>query len=125
MILPLYVALAKSHLEYCVYFWSPQYKKDAEELERVQRGLTEIVRGLEAKSYEKQLKELGMSTLKKKAKGRHDSSLQYMKGCHTGEAVEVFSIAPKGKTRTNGWKLYREKSKLEISRNFLTVRAIQ
>lgn len=60
-----------------------------------------------------------MFSLKKsKLRGDMVAVFQYMKGYHREDAIDLFSPAPEGKTRSNGWNLYSGRSKLEPKESF-------
>ena len=85
-----------------------------------------MIRGLETKPYGERLKEVGMFSLeKRRSRGDMIALFKYLKGCHTEEGQDLFSILPECRTRNNGLKLQEARFQLNIRKNFLTVRAVQ
>jgi len=81
---PLYSTLVRPHLQYCIQAWGPQYRKDMELLERVQRRATKMIRGLEYLSYE--VEGTGMVSVEKRRRwGDLIVAFRYLKGTYKQE----------------------------------------
>ncbi|KAK4830432.1 hypothetical protein QYF61_011140 [Mycteria americana] len=81
VILPLCFILMRPHLEYCIQFWSPQYKKNMDLSERLQRRATKMVTGLDHLSCSRKAESTGVvQPGQEEVPGRSYCGLSVLKG---------------------------------------------
>lgn len=119
---PLYKTLVRSMLEYGNTAWSPQYRKEAMELENVQRRATRMIPDLKGKGYSDRLKALDLPTLAfRRLRGDMINTFKYAKRMYSSNLLR-FEASDERITRGHQYKLSKKRSNTAKHQSFFTNR---
>lgn len=125
VILKLYLALVRPHLDYAVQFWSPYFRMDINRLEAIQRRMTKMISGIRNLDYKDRLERLQLHSLeRRRLRGDLIEVFKWVRGFNKGDISKVLIVSDPGITRTNGFKLDKFRFKKEIGRNWFTNRVV-
>jgi hypothetical protein len=124
VIVPLYKSLVRPQLEYCVEAWRPYLKKDISVLEKVQRRATKMIEGMHDLTYEERLRACKLPSLEERGdRGDLIETFKIVKGIDKVPSAKFFTPAAVQR-RGHTAKLFKERSRLELRKNFFSQRVV-
>jgi len=124
----LYTVMVRPHLEYGNVVWHPQFKKDMELLEAVQRRATKMVPGLRNVSYEERLRCMHLpSLLYRQLRGDAIETYKYLHGQYRTNYLSLFYMFDPQSgvaTRCHSLKMQKRDCKSMLRANILGFRIV-
>ena len=125
LIMPLYKAIVRPHLEYFIQAWRPYRKKDIDTLERIQRRATKIIPELRDLSYEERLTKCGLTTLEtRRLRGDQIEVFKILNGNENIDRNMFFSQQKNSRTRVHEVKLVKVQRRLDIRKYSFSQRTV-
>ena len=125
LIIPLYKAIVRPHLEYCIQAWNPHLRKDVDMLEKIQRRATKLIPGLRDLTYEDRFKECGLTTLEtRRLRGDQIEVFKILNGYENIDSNILFEIKESKITRGHNYTLVKKQSRLDVRKYSFSQRTI-
>lgn len=127
IVLPLYKALVRSHLEFASSVWCPYKVKYIEKIEAVQRRVTKLIPGLNVMSYEERLRHLRLPTLVyRRYRGDMIEVYKLVHKIYDSTVEPVVSFwNNKYELRGNSLKLLPKRCRCDKRKHFFALRAVK
>ena len=125
LIVLLYKAIVRPHLEYSIQAWRPFRKKDIDKLERIQRKATKMIPELRDLSYESRLLQCGLTTLEtRRLRGDQIEVFKIVNGYEDVDRNMFFKLKEGSRTRGHKATLVNEQCRLDMRKYSFSQRVI-
>ena len=120
LIIPLYKAIVRPHLEYCIQAWNPHLRKDVDMIEKIQRRATKLIPEL------RDLTECGLTTLE--TRRLRVDQIEVFKILNGYEDIDYniffLEIKESNITRGHNYTLVKKQSRLDVRKYSFSQRTI-
>jgi ribonuclease P/MRP protein subunit RPP40 len=125
IIVRLYKGLVRPKLEYCIQAWRPFLRGNVQNLEKVQRRATRMIEECKGMKYSDRLDVSGLTSLEdRRNRGDLIEVFKMIKGISKVNYRIFFTLDANSRTRGHKYKLVKNRSRLEIRRNFFSQRVV-
>ena len=109
----LFTTMVRPHLEYGNVIWSPRFRRDRLEVEKIQRRATKLIPPLRNMPYSDRLEALKLPSLyHRRRRGDMMQTFKILKGIDRLDPGDFFSLADKSLTRGHSLKIVKQRSRL-------------
>ena len=123
MLIRLYKALVRPHLEYCNVIWSPLLKRQSVSIEKVQRRATKLITNIRDLNYGQRLAALGLPSLKfRRLRGDLIQCYKIINKIDDVDVNNFFHFLPHSLTRNSANKVFIKYSRTNIRKNVFSNR---
>ena len=121
----LFTTVVRPHLEYGNVIWSPRFRRDRLEVEKIQRRSTKLIPSLRNMPYSDKLEALKLPSLyHRRRRGDMMQTFKILKGIDRLDPGDFFSLADKSFIRGHSLKIVKQRSRLTLRQNAFSQRVI-
>ncbi|XP_063615673.1 uncharacterized protein LOC134788783 [Penaeus indicus] len=125
VLVPLYKAFVRPHLEYCVQAWAPHLKQDKAILEAPQRRFTRWFSSLRSLSYQSRLEELGLFSMeRRRRRGDLIEVFKILNGFSDVRGHHLLPLVGGDRLRGHNMKIVKRRYRLDVRGQFFTQRVV-
>ncbi len=123
--MPLYKAIVRPHLEYCIHAWRPYLRKYIDMFDKIQRSATKLIPGLRNLRYEERLNECGLTILETRIlRVDQIEVFKILNGYENIDSNIFFENKKRKITRGHIFTLVKKQSRLDVRKYSFSQRTI-